>query len=463
MERPLKRLLYFFAALFLALIVQLSYVQVYAAPDLKNHAANTRALDEQMRIERGVIVSADGTVIAQNRQEGDYFLREYPLGDLTAPWLGYNSLRYGRSGVERAYNPELTGETDELTARSFLDILIDKPTRGADLQLTVDLAVQRAAVDGLGERKGAVVALDPRTGQVLAMTSWPRYDPNQLDERWEELSQDADRPLVNRALQGLYPPGSSFKPVVAAAALAEGLYAPDSTFTDEGRYVAGGFPVSNYGGNIYGEHDLTTAMAKSINTSFAKMGVSLDEELLAYTRAFGFEKELPLPLESSVSTLPESSLIDTAHLAQIAFGQGQLLATPFQMALVAAGIANGGTIMNPYVVEQVTDFHGAVVEQAQPSVWQTPVSPSVAGQVAEMMVQVVERGTGTQAALPGIRVAGKTGTAQVAEGGDHAWFIGFAPADDPRVAVAVLVENAGGGGSVAAPVARGVLEAGLAR
>ena len=279
MERPLKRLLYFFAALFLALIVQLSYVQVYAAPDLKNHAANTRALDEQMRIERGVITAADGTVIAQNRQEGDYFLREYPLGDLTAPWLGYNSLRYGRSGVERALNAELTGETDELTARSLLDILTDKPKRGADLQLTVDLAVQRAAVAGLGERKGAVVALDPRTGQVLAMASWPRYDPNQLDERWEELNQNADRPLVNRALQGLYPPGSSFKPVVAAAALAEGLFTPESTFTDEGRYVAGGFPVSNYGGNTYGEHDLTTAMARSINTTFAKIGVALDEKL----------------------------------------------------------------------------------------------------------------------------------------------------------------------------------------
>ncbi len=463
MERPLKRLLYFFAVLFLALIVQLSYVQVYAASDLKNHAANTRALDAQMRIERGVITAADGTVVAQNRQEGGYFLREYPLGELLAPWLGYNSLRYGRSGVERVYNPELTGETDELTARSLLDILTDKPKRGADLQLTVDLAVQRAAVEGLGERKGAVVALDPRTGQVLAMASWPRYDPNQLDERWEELNQDADRPLLNRALQGLYPPGSSFKPVVAAAALAEGLFTPESTFTDEGRYVAGGFPVTNYGGNTYGEHDLTTALAKSINTTFAKIGVALDEQLLAYARAFGFEKELPLPLESAVSKLPEPSQIDTAHLAQIAFGQGQLLATPFQMALVASGIANGGRVMNPYIVEQVTDFHGSVIEQAQPSVWLTPVSPSVAGQVAEMMVQVVERGTGTQAALPGVRVAGKTGTAEVGEGGDHAWFIGFAPADDPRVAVAVLVENAGGGGSVAAPVARAVLEAGLAR
>ena len=218
MSRPLRRLFLVFTLLFVALVVQLTYVQVWAAPKLKVNPANTRALEEEMKVERGVILSADGQELAVNRKEGQYFFREYPLGGLASPWLGYNSLRYGRAGVERVYNEELSGQAGILGITGYWDQIVGNPHRGADLKLTVSVALQKVAAEALGERRGAVVALDPRTGAVLAMVSYPRYDPNDIDELWKEINSDPGRPLLNRATQGLYPPGSVFKIVVAGGA-----------------------------------------------------------------------------------------------------------------------------------------------------------------------------------------------------------------------------------------------------
>lgn len=464
MEREVRRLLYFFAALFLALVGQLTYVQVYAAPELKTHAANTRSLEAEMRVERGLILSSDGVVLAQNREEGDYFFREYPLGELTSPWLGYNSLRYGRAGIERVFNEELAGRTEELAVRNLLDLVTGRPRRGADLHLTIDTQIQTAAASALGSRKGAVVALDPETGAIRGMVSWPRFDPNSLDEIWEELNADQDRPLLNRALNGLYPPGSAFKPVVAAGALQRNLAQAESRFVDEGEWLAGGFRVTNYGGNVFGEHDLVEAMARSVNTTFAKLAVQMGAaELASAARAFGWEEEPPLGLDVTPSAFPDPAGMDRAHVAQVGFGQGELLATPLQMALVAAAISNEGRVMAPYLVQEVRDYRGSVLRRARPEQWLTAVSAPVAADVRDMMVAVVRSGTGGAAALPGVTVAGKTGTAELGSGGDHAWFIGFAPAEDPQIAVAVIVENGGTGGAVAAPVAREVLAAALGR
>lgn len=462
MEKPVRRLFAFFTLLFLALIVQLTYVQVYAAPSLRTNPSNTRAIEAEMRVERGVIVSADGVVLAGNRQEGPYYLRQYPQAALVAPWLGYSSLRYGRAGLERLYNPELAGESDVLSLRNYLDVLTGRPKRGADLRLTLDTRVQQAAVTALGDRVGAVVALDPRTGAVLALTSSPRYDPNTLEGDWQALNEDSGRPLVNRATQGRYPPGSVFKVVVAAAALEEGIVTPATEFTDQGSWIAGGYRVSNYGGNSYGVHDFTTAMEKSINTTFAKVGVELGAESLArYARAFGFGEDLPWRLGGSTGVLPDPGDMDTAHVAQAAFGQGEVLATPLGMALATAGIANGGRVMRPYLIDEVRDYNQTVIEAAKPEVWLTPVSVQTADSVRELMIGVIREGTGTRAALPDVQVAGKTGTAEVADGEPHAWFVGFAPADDPQLVVAVVVEHGGTGGSAAAPIARDVLAAAL--
>ncbi len=462
MDRPLRRLFLFFALLFVALLVQLTYVQVWAASDLKTNPANTRAIEEEMKVERGVILSADDVPLAINREEGQYFLREYPLGSLTSPWLGYNSLRYGRAGIERVYNQELSGQTGLLGITSYWDDLLGKTHRGAGLRLTVDVDVQRAAAEALGERRGAVIALDPRTGAVLAMVSYPRYDPNQLAELWKDINSDPDTPLLNRATQGLYAPGSVFKTIVAAAALETGTVTPETQFEDTGSVTAGGFVVNNYGGNVYGRHDFTKAFASSINTTFAKIGVELGADTLGdYAAGFGFGQELPWPLSGARSFFPDAAGIDKAHLAQVSYGQGEVLATPLEMALATAAVANSGQIMKPYIVGQVIGDDFSVIRETKPEVWLRPISSETAATMRALMVEVVNSGTGTGAALSGVQVAGKTGTAEVADDEPHAWFTGFAPADNPRVVVAVLVENAGTGGSVAAPIARQVIAAAL--
>lgn len=464
MERQVNRLFAFFVVLFLALVAQLTYVQVYAAPSLRVHPANTRALDAQMRVQRGLIVSADGVVLAQNRQEGSYYLREYPRPELVSPWLGYADLRYGKAGVERVYDPELTGETGVLAARNFLDRLTGRPQRGADLHVTIDTRVQKAAMTGLGDRIGAVVALDPRTGEVLALASSPSYDPNSLAADWKTLNQDPGRPLVNRALQGLYPPGSTFKVIVAAAGIEEGVVTPETAFTDEGSWPAGGYRVNNYGGESHGEHTFAQAFADSINTTFAKLGVDLGAATLArYAERFGFNARPPWDLGGAAAFFPPAGGMDTAHVAQASTGQGKVLATPLGMALAAAGIANGGVIMRPSIVKEWRDYRQTVLDRASPKEWLTPISAQTAATELALMVKVVQEGTGTKAALANVQVAGKTGTAEVEGGKSHAWFIGFAPADRPTVAVAVLVEHGGTGGAIAAPIAASVIAAALGR
>jgi peptidoglycan glycosyltransferase len=462
MGRPLRRLFLVFILLFVALVAQLTYVQVWAAPNLKVNPANTRALEEEMQVERGVIVSADGQELAVNQKEGKYYFREYPLGSLTSPWLGYNSLRYGRAGVERVYNEELSGQAGILGITSYWDQIVGNPHRGADLKLTVSAALQRVAADALGERRGAVVALDPRTGAVLAMVSYPRYDPNEIDEQWKEINSDPGRPLLNRAAQGLYPPGSVFKIVVAGAALQTGTVTPETEFEDTGEYLAGGYVVRNYNDKVYGLHDFTKAFASSINTTFAKVGVEMGADTLAdYASEFGFNKDSPWPLGSSKSFFPDPGDMDTAHVAQVSFGQGEVLATPLEIALTAAAVANEGKIMQPYIVDQVLDYHKNMLQQTHPRVWLEPLSSETAAILRDLMVEAVNNGTGTSAAIEGVQVAGKTGTAEVANAGPHSWFAAFAPADDPQVVVAVLVENAGTGSSVAAPIARKVISAAL--
>jgi peptidoglycan glycosyltransferase len=463
-DRSIRRLFYFFVALFVSLILMLTYVQVWAAPSLKVNAANTRAVEEEMKIERGLILSADGEELATNRKEGQYYLREYPLGDLVEPWLGYNSLRYGRAGIERVYNEELTGQTGLLGVTGSWSQILGQSQRGADLKLTIDLRVQRAAAKALGNRKGAIVALDPRTGAVLAMVSYPRYDPNELNSVWKDLIDDPGKPLLNRAIQGLYPPGSVFKIIVASAGLQTGTVTPETEFNDTGTVTLGGYEVHNFDDKVYGDHTFAKAFASSINTTFAKVGVELGAETLAsYSADFGFGESFPWRLGGAKSSFPDPADMDTAHVAQAAIGQADILSTPMLMALAASAVANEGKIMKPYIVDQILSYNGAIAEKTSPSVWLRPITQATAATMTDLMIRVVKSGTGTAAALPGVQVAGKTGTAEVADAESHAWFAGFAPADNPQVAVVVLVENGGSGGGVAAPIAKQVIAAALGR
>jgi penicillin-binding protein A len=463
-DRPIRRLFYFFVLLFVSLILMLTYVQVWAAPSLKVNAANTRAVEEEMKIQRGLILSADGQELAKNVQQGQYFMRTYPFGDLTAPWLGYNNLKYGRAGIERVYNEELTGQAGLLGVTSSWSQILGQTPRGSDIKLTVLMKVQQAAAKALGNRKGAVVALNPKTGAILAMISYPRYDPNTLTDQWKQLVNDEDRPLINRATQGLYPPGSTFKIILASAALQNGVVTPDTPFSDTGSVNEGGYIIHNFDQKSYGDHDFQKAFASSINTTFSKVGVQLGAPAIAgYADAFGFGKSFPWKLGGATSSFPAPGSMDKAHVAQASIGQGEVLATPLLMGLAACAVANDGKIMKPYLVDQILSYNGAITEKTSPSQWLQPISSATASTMKDLMVQVVRSGTGTAAAISGVQVAGKTGTAETAAGEPHAWFAGFAPADDPQIAVVVLVENGGSGGSVAAPIARQVMAAALGR
>ncbi len=474
MNKAITRVFVVGVVLFLALIVNLTYLQVVAADRLAARPENKRQLAKELRIRRGAILSYDGVVLAKSVRRSGFYHRTYPEGSLAPQLVGYDSVRYGRSGLEKQMNEVLLGRAPELGVQSWLDQLLGRRPTGADVVTTLSAEVQRVAQQALIGKRGAIVALDPATGALLADASSPTYDQRGLEDEWAELTVAEDAPLLNRVTQGLYAPGSSFKVVTAAAALEEGVVTPEAQFVDTGTFVIYGGKVTNYGGAVYGPHDFETALTQSINTTFAKVGDKLGRgRLVRKMRAFGFWKVPPLDLPpgSVVASgrydgeelLSPEAKMDPLAVAWAACGQERVLATPLQMALVAAAVANGGEIMVPYVVEEVRTRDGRVVDEAKPSRWSTAMDPQTALTLNEMMRRVVTSGTGTGAAIEGVEVAGKTGTAERGDSTNLAWFIGFAPASDPEVAVAVVVEDTlATGGAEAAPLAAKVMRAALA-
>ena len=481
MNRQIRRLGVFLVLLFLALFAQLNYLQVVDAAHLNNHPLNSRTVVRDFSQPRGAIQTADGVVVAQSVPVPDAFkrLRTYPQGPLFGHVTGFFSFTYGTEGVERTYNDQLTGRTAKFRLNRLGDLLLQKE-HTANVTLTVSASLQRTATDALGPRKGSVVALDPRTGAILAMADYPSYDPSPLashDQKavrqaWNTLNASPDKPLVSRAFRERRAPGSSFKVVTSATALANGATFDQPVFPEltELPLPQTTQPLKNFGGERCGG-SLPEILRVSCNTAFAQLGLDLGPgKMSAGAQAFGFGAVPPIDLPyaaSSVFPSADKFAHDKPALAKSAIGQQDVAATPLQMALVAAGIANGGTIMTPHVMKEVRDNEGEVIERYEPKPWQHPVSAAVAQQVRDLMVGVVQSGTGTRAAIPGMAVAGKTGTAQTGDPNRiHTWFIAFAPADAPRVAVAVVVENQPNaneatGGTVAAPIARAVMTAAL--
>jgi penicillin-binding protein A len=466
--------------LFGVVFVNLTWLQLGRAEQLANHPSNTRLLLKEYALERGAIRSVNGDTLAVSVPTPDEqlkSLRTYPKAELFAHVTGYYSIRYGRERLERSYNEELTGEGGVVTMQDLGDRLLGKGKKGDTLVLSIDTSVQEAATAALAGRKGAVVALDPVSGQVLAMVSSPSFDPNQLSQHspqgqqdaWVALNQDEEnRRLVNRAARGTYPPGSTFKVITAAAALENGIGASTS-FPAAREYQPAQTDrvIRNFGGSTCGG-DMVDALTVSCNTYFARLAAEMPAGILEETAAnFGFTETPPLDISSVASRMPDSDdLKSPAFRALSSIGQYSVAATPLQMALVAAGIANGGKVPAPKLVKQIEDARGKVVQQTSPETWKEAVSPATAGAIKDMMVNVAASGTARAAALPGVKVAAKTGTAQTGEAGDEsiAWTIAFAPADNPRIAVAVMVEGAGPGsdetgGRVAAPMVRQVLQA----
>jgi peptidoglycan glycosyltransferase len=438
-------------------------------------------LIKEYAIERGPIVLADRTPVAESVRSRDRndpleYVRHYPDGPRYGMITGFYSLVFGRTLVEQEFNSYLLGRAPEQFAQNVTDLLTARSSPGGTLVLTLDRATQAAAQDALGNRKGAVVALDPRTGAVLAMTTFPRYDPNDLSSHdperirryWDRLVKDPDGPLLNRAAGGLYPPGSTFKVVTSAAALENGVSLdeelPSPQVYDVPQTSA---DIKNFGGGTCGDGSLTLpeALEISCNTTFAALGVRLgDRKLATEAEKFGLNKPSPYQLPAATSSIPRNQ--DVPSTAQSAIGQRDVRVSPLQMASVAATIANGGRRMAPYVVGEVVSDKGGVVKRFEGEDLGQAIPGQVAGDLKDMMTGVVERGTGESAQIPGLQVAGKTGTAQHAPGrAPHAWFIGFTEQGDRAIAVAVVVEEGGNlgseatGGRVAAPVAKRVMEA----
>ena len=491
MDRQIRRLGVALMVLFVIAFAQVNYLQVFAADRIADDPANAqRQLIAEYKVDRGSILAADGTtVLASSRKSpGDLrFQRRYPHGELYAHETGFYSFVFGRTELEQAFNDFLAGDAPELLQQTLTDLILGRPKQGATIVTTLVPEIQEAASAAAAAEAGdvAIAAIDPATGDVLALVSEPTYDPNLLASQdpkvvrdaWDVLNEDPDKPLLSRASDELFPPGSTFKLVTASAALENG-FGPDSLWPNPNELdlPLTDATIENFGGSTCSggsQITLADALRQSCNVVFGAVGLELGAEALAeQAREYGFTAEpgedlvpFDIPWTSGVFPAPETFAEREPAVAISAIGQQDVAANPLQMALVAAAIGNGGVEMRPRLVTEARDPTGQVIAEFAPREFSQPLSAANAAALTRMMVGVVESGTGTAAQIPGVTVAGKTGTAQHGEGANpHAWFVSFAPAEAPEVAVAVIVLDGGSlsseatGGQLAAPIARAVLE-----
>jgi peptidoglycan glycosyltransferase len=491
MNRQISRIAIVALLLLAALVVATTYWQSWEAPTLAAKQDNAIQRVAQFTIRRGLIYASDSkTVLAANtaKKEGGQtlYFRRYPSHGLASQVIGYSTQGRSRAGIEREENAYLTASNANLGTifEKIADSVKGTTVKGNNLVLNLHVNAQKIAESDLRGKCGAAVVLNPKTGQVYVMASSPGYDPNKIESEKGYASilhspqacPGSASPLYNRATQGLYPPGSTFKTVTAAAGLDLGVYTLSSRFDDPGYCTEYGQKVSNAlnpegSAEAYGNVDLLQAYQHSINAVFCNIGQKLGaKKIVDKAKDFGFYSKPPIELPSGEIAVsgeysPRHTPFTDPHLmdpGRLAFGQDKLIVTPLQMALVAAGVANNGTIMAPHLVYKVTSPGGGTVTKIKPHVWKHAMKPSTAAALNQMMQAVVTGGTGTSAQIPGVKVAGKTGTAET--GVDRiydAWFIFFAPADNPTVAGAVVVEHAndGFGGSVSAPIAKDLMQA----
>lgn len=484
MNAPLRRLSAVVLAMFLLLMANATWLQ-YGPPagDLNSDPRNVRTIYREYGRDRGpIVVAGDQVAYSEPVDDPFGFQRIYSDGPLYAPATGFFSIVFASTGVEKYANDVLNGTDSSLLFQRIQRLFTGGSQQGGTVELTIDPAAQQAAWDALGDQRGAVVALDPSTGAILAFVSKPSYDPNvlaghtssEVNAAWQELLADEDQPLWNRTISGdLYPPGSTFKLIDTAMILESGEYTPDSEVPAPTTYTppGGGQPIQNPGGAVCGNGTtatLTEALRVSCNTPFASLAVEFGPDALQdQAQAFWFDQDLSVPMPVTPSTLGSDFDEDDASLAQTAIGQRSVRVTPLQMAMVSAAIANDGAQMTPYLVARERGPNLDITSQTEPSVLARPISASTASMMTDMMVNVVANGTGYPAQISGVDVAGKTGTAQAGDPDDAptAWFTAFAPADDPQIAIAVVVEEGGDlgneatGAQVAAPIASAVIQA----
>lgn len=450
-NKKIIRVLVVVALMFLSLVTYLLYFNMFSAEKVASNPYNKRQWEDERYVVRGSIYDCNGEVLAKTEVNGDERTRVYPYGHLYSHVIGYYSKVYGKTQLEMKYDKELLGHGD-------ISINFNELRSGYDLHLTIDNDLQSYAYDQLKGRNGAVVALEPSTGKILAMVSYPDFDPSAsaLEQNWNSIVERKDSPLLARATNGLYPPGSTYKIATTVAAYNAG-YATH-TFEDNGSFKLDDFKVENYGGKSYGNIDLKTAFEVSSNAVFCSLGYELgSENILSNAEGFGINKDINTDIPVAKSKI-EYKKMSNADAALVSIGQGQLLMTPLHVAMMGASVANNGSMMKPYLVDSITTSSGMTIGTAKQESLYMPMSSMCAGYLNELMTGVVKEGTGKSAAISGITVAGKTGTAENETDKDHAWFVGYAPAENPQIAVAVLLEYDGGaGGSNAAPIARNII------
>lgn len=458
MKRNLIKIASLIFAAFAVIIIYQTYLQIFQGGYYLNHPRNRRLQLLEEVVTRGRIIDSGGKVLAETVAVEGRKKRIYPYGERMANITGYLSGRYGRAGLEASFNQYLLGLDGSFGGDDFWSLQkVDKARRGNDVILSLDVDLQQLAYRLLGSRRGAVIALEPSTGRVLAMVSRPAFNPEEVESGWEALTSNPQSPLLNRATQGLYPPGSIMKIVTTAGILSIKPETVNRIFDAPGFITIEGRRIEDK--QARGRINLKQALALSSNYVFATLGVEQGARVfIEMARSFGITAEIPFDLPTGKGRLTDPEIMSKLELAESAIGQGRVMVTPLNMCLVAAAVANGGKIMAPTLVEEIRSPGGSQIKSFEPKLMLSPIDAALAGTLRDLMVGAVAAGTGREAAIPGIQVAGKTGSAENPHGQAHAWFIGFAPADKPQVAVAVIVENGGAGGREAAPIAAQIMK-----
>lgn len=469
--KSIKKLTVFFSVCLLSIVAYLTYFTLYQAAEVEDNSANPRVAIAESEVLRGSILDRNGNVIAYSEGTPDNQKRIYTNGKAFSPVTGYMSKIYGKTGIERAYNEILIGKTSSYDIfatffRTLKEELNENDKLGANVELTIDNDTQLAAYNAMKNYTGAVAAINPSTGEVLAMVSTPTYDPGSIDENFEQYSSDEKgAPLVNRATAGYYPPGSVFKIVTSAAALESIGDIDEQQFVCDGGLKIGDYVLWDYGHTSHGKVDIKKGFSVSCNYTFGSIGMELGfDRLNSYAEKFMFNKKISsaddvdvLNIRSGSFTISDRS--SNSLVAQNAIGQNGVTTNPMHMAMITGAIANGGVMMEPYIVKGITDRYGVEMMSGSSRVISRAISPETAAKISDYMVYTVESGTGKSAQISGITIGGKTGSAENSQGDvTHSWFVAFAPAENPQIAVAVVAENAGGG-SVAGKVARAVIKA----
>ncbi|MBU5257035.1 peptidoglycan D,D-transpeptidase FtsI family protein [Tissierella praeacuta] len=442
--------------MFISLIIYISYFQIFEAEAIKNNSYNKRLWINEESILRGSIYDRNGKTLAYSEKIDDTYKRYYIYGRLYSHIIGYSYREYGKSGLELQYNNTLLN-INENAAINEIKNIVAPTTEGNSIKLTIDHELQAKARTLLKGKKGSIVAMNPSTGEIYAMVSLPDFDVANLKADWKAITESPDSPLINRATQGLYPPGSTFKLITTIAVLNTANL--EEYYNCTGSTNINGYVFKDYQGKAHGNIDLRQALIKSCNTYFTTKSIEIGKDRIGNTaERFMINNNIPFDLPIKSSQFPFKENLDKTDIAAAAIGQGKVLVTPLNMALIVSGIANEGQIVKPILVKEIISKNNKILKKNITEVLSQGTDSITANKLKDMMVDVVKSGTGKNARIKNIKVAGKTGTAENSSGKSHAWFVGFAPADEPKIAIAVILEEEGStGGKSAAPIARDIM------